>query len=638
MTFTTMTGGAVALGLAALALALYLLQRIRVRHEEVFVVTTLFWREALEESRARTLVERFRHPLAYALALLLGGLLWFAAAGPDHAREAGPRHVLLLDGSAGMALPGRFAAATAALERELEALPRDRTEVLWCGADVSTLLAPGEDRALLRARLAGHAPEAAPASVERALVARAGGGAGFVGSGYVERAASGARRADAGQAPRQSDAQLRCVVFGDAPVRAAAYTLALDAARGAGRELNVARAQAGAPAAPEAVGSGVTALGVSPSASGAWTTVDVLVAVRGVGAAERQVALTLADPSALPAGAASAGPSAAAAPAPPPDTLAGAVRTVLAPDHVELLLRDVPANGRMLQVALTPSDALAADDVASVLLPERPRIRVALAADLAAAIGGEALEALRSALAADSAVEVVPDRANANVVFTATADAAQPALVFASAADQVEAILLGHAPGLDSRDVIARALGELGLDRLDAATLAAELGRELAVGAAPLAAAGPARRVSLWRELVAPGVTGFLEERAFPLLIGRAVRWLAEAPSVTPYVAVGRTVPHRIADVASAVTASVELAEVARVADRGASLLLGALPPLAQPAGVLAPDADAYAPAGLPPVTASEGPGGWRALTWLLLVALVLTCAEWALFQRGRMP
>ena len=176
MSPTALTAAALLAGLVAVAAALYALQRLRVRHESRTVVTSLFWREATEETRARSLFERFRHPLAYAMALLCAGLLWLGAGRLDGERADGTRHVFLLDASAGMGRDAgsgtRFDLAVDALEAELADAPRDRTEVLWCGAHVRTLLAPGEDRSLLRPRLAGRLPDPAPASVGRALRSR----------------------------------------------------------------------------------------------------------------------------------------------------------------------------------------------------------------------------------------------------------------------------------------------------------------------------------------------------------------------------------------------------------------------------------------------------------------------------------
>ena len=82
MSFSNLPIGAVLAGIAALAGVLYALQRLRVRHRPVTVVTTLFWKEAVEETRARVLVHRFRHFWAYLLLLTIVSLLWIAIAAP----------------------------------------------------------------------------------------------------------------------------------------------------------------------------------------------------------------------------------------------------------------------------------------------------------------------------------------------------------------------------------------------------------------------------------------------------------------------------------------------------------------------------------------------------------------------------
>jgi len=562
MDLTYLSGGALGLGLAALALGLFAAQRLRLRHDEVLVPTTLFWRAALEETRARTLVERFRHPLAYALVLAVAGLLWLAVARPDAVRERGPRHVFLLDGSAGMAVPGRFEAAVTALERALAAAPRDRTEVLWCGADVHTLLAPGEDRALLRARLADRAPEAAPASVERALgerslapwLSEAGGAAAFT----------------------------RCVVFGDAPLRAVAAP-----------GLHVERADLGVPPAPALA---VTALGVAPAASGDWTRVDVLATVRGPGAAaaDGTPALTVrrADGALLDGALA---------------------RSELAPDHAEHVFLDVPADGATLTFQLDRPGAPAL----ALWLPERRRLRVGVDPGLSAAVGAEAAAALIAALDADVAVERTPEPPHD--LWVGDGGVGLPRLTFAPLAQQEEAIVVRHAPLQDSAAALAEALGELGLDRLDAAALAETLGRPIALGAAP----GPEREVALWRELVA--APAFLEDRGFPLLLGRAVRWLAAAPDVAPYAAVARPAPRRVGRPAPPGSArAVTLASPGAAPQLEFDWRLAA----ATAPGLLATPADGP----------TDGPGGWRPFTWILALALAGLVAEWALVQRGRVP
>ena len=49
------------------------LQYLRVRPRRTRVVTSLFWRQAVEQAKARTLFERFRHPRTYLL--LLAGVI-----------------------------------------------------------------------------------------------------------------------------------------------------------------------------------------------------------------------------------------------------------------------------------------------------------------------------------------------------------------------------------------------------------------------------------------------------------------------------------------------------------------------------------------------------------------------------------
>ena len=129
MSPTALSAAALLAGLVAVAAALYALQRLRVRHESRTVVTSLFWREATEETRARSLFERFRHPLAYAMALLCAGLLWLGAGRLDGERADGTRHVFLLDASAGM---GRDAGSGTrfdlAVDDAVLVCPRDRAE------------------------------------------------------------------------------------------------------------------------------------------------------------------------------------------------------------------------------------------------------------------------------------------------------------------------------------------------------------------------------------------------------------------------------------------------------------------------------------------------------------------------------
>jgi hypothetical protein len=312
--------GAAALGGLALAAILFGLQRLRVRHREQTVITNLFWREAVEEARARVLVERFRHPLAYLLLLTIGLAIWFAAAGPRTAERGERDQVLLLDGSAGMARAGRFEAALEALRQAAADAPRDATTVLWCGAEVRTLLLPGEDPRHLDGRLQGLAPEAAPASIERALLA------------LTSR--------------RDPERGLALRVAGDAPVDEDLLELLPD-------DVDVARLPSGS--LSEDPNAGVVALGVAPAASGAWDRVDVLVELAGP---ESMTSAFVGAVDGRPVSSKREGDL--------------------------LRFADLDADGSLFSLQLTGFDALAFDDVVEFVLPNRPRLRVMLGTTLPA--------------------------------------------------------------------------------------------------------------------------------------------------------------------------------------------------------------------------------------------------------------
>lgn len=290
MSLTHLTAGAFVAGLVALAGALFLLQRLRVRHRDVSVPTTMFWHEAVEEARARTLVRRFRHPWAYALAVVIATLLWAVVAGPRAEATRGRHHVLLLDGSAAMLEGDRFARAVDALILARAARPAARTTVLFCGATERTLLAPGESAVLLRPRLRGVAPEPSPPSIERTVRSIAAG---------------------------DDAAETTVVVFGVAPIRAESLALDPDG-------MVVARASIGEAGAGESP-PGIVAFGASEAASGDWTSVDLLVVVEGAAADEVRLD---GDPL---------------------DTLE---RTATADGRVRLIVRDVAARGEVVTASV----------------------------------------------------------------------------------------------------------------------------------------------------------------------------------------------------------------------------------------------------------------------------------------------
>ena len=71
MTFTLFSTFVTFIGIGVIAVGLALLQRLRVQHQEIEVVSTLFWQAAVKETRARVFVQRFRHWPAWLLLVLI---------------------------------------------------------------------------------------------------------------------------------------------------------------------------------------------------------------------------------------------------------------------------------------------------------------------------------------------------------------------------------------------------------------------------------------------------------------------------------------------------------------------------------------------------------------------------------------
>jgi hypothetical protein len=232
-------------GLAALAGVLFLLQRLRVRYQPRQVVTLLFWKEALEEARARVLVRRFRHPLAYALALLIGGILLLGFADPRGGGDASEDHVILVDGSARLGFDAWGTQVREAARDRAGSLPDAQRRVMWCGSRIRPLLLPEEPIQMLDARWEDLAAEACPSSIGRAI-------------DELVRTRNPAHTLIVHVAGAVPDpAMLALLPEG---VRVEAISLP-----------------------PAGTNRGITALGMSAAESGRWDRVDALVEVTGAG-------------------------------------------------------------------------------------------------------------------------------------------------------------------------------------------------------------------------------------------------------------------------------------------------------------------------------------------------------------------
>ncbi len=170
-------GTALALAAGA-AMALVLLHRLRVRPTEMRVITTMFWTQAAERTRARTLWQRFRHPLTFLMLLAFCLLLVLALLRPQWSQEPPARvyEVIVVDAGMTMAVQdgandsSRLDAACEAVLAESDRLSsQDRLAVVVADPVPRLLHRFEEPRAALPARLTSLKPATRPAAFDDAL-------------------------------------------------------------------------------------------------------------------------------------------------------------------------------------------------------------------------------------------------------------------------------------------------------------------------------------------------------------------------------------------------------------------------------------------------------------------------------------
>jgi hypothetical protein len=284
------------------------LQRIKVRHRRVEVNTTLFWRVAVEETRARVLLRRFRHPYAFALIALLSAFLWIAFAGKKVGAEGQPYRVLLIDGSGATATRKTHEdqkEAALAWAKESDSTGR---RILWCGATTRTLLAPGEEWSVFERRIEACEPERAGSTLLAALK-----------SLLLTQSDSGM------DVDVLTSSDLDLSALGALPKRVHVALLKTDATT-------------------QSAHSRILSLGLGDAQSADYGSVDAFVSAELVFGHTLTATLDRA-PLALRA-----------------NTETGA-------QH--FWLRDLPARGGLLRVATTPNDPNALDQVAERRLPQR---------------------------------------------------------------------------------------------------------------------------------------------------------------------------------------------------------------------------------------------------------------------------
>lgn len=559
----------VGVGAVVLTAILFALQRLRVRERIVAVAGASLWLQAARATPPRMLTERFRRWLAFLLALAIVLLLWLGAARPERTDAPGERvQVFYLDAAAPMLSGGAWADAKRALIADVAAVPARRRTVILGDADGATLLEPGEPVALLARRLDGTAAAARPSAFARWA------------RGFAARDASG------------RDVALR--YYGSAAALAAAR-----AGLPAGLLLSPGYV---VPAVPD--NRGIVALGASPAASGAWNRADVRITVAAADGAA-------VDPAAVRVTHADDG--------------IAAERLVPLGDG-RFVVRDVPADGAAFTVALS-GDGFPADDRATLTMPVRRPVRVALAPVVP--------DTLRAVVRADTGLALVA-AGNADVVIRRAGDGFggdKPALILTDPATQGDSFVFAT-DDADERVALSEGLDRLGLAELDAARLADDLRRPVAVGFAP----AKQRTIGVWAGVFAPG-SSFAGSRAMPLFVAQGLRWLAGPSPWIPFARADAPLIDQSARYGLAPDPA-----MARETLNG-EMIAGATAPY-RPGGrtlavsLLDRDTTIAAARPAPPVVAL--PGGTGGIDPLFAAAMLLAASllaiEWIAYRRGAMP
>jgi len=567
VSFVSWSTATVALGVLAITAMLFALQRLRVQRRRLGLAAAPLWSQAARAAPPRVLGGPFRRPLSFLLALVIALVLWLAASRPEPtAPPVGGVHLFYLDASALMTGGGAFARARTDLARQVAAVPPRARRVVLGDLSGTTLLEAGEDVALLPARLDGVRPGIYPSAFSRWM------------------------------AQRDLATPATVHYFGHRAV--------FDAAARAHGDV---RLVPGFLVDPVAVNRGIVELGVSPAASGAWDRADVLVTVTDSTARAPKaddLRLRLGDAAAVPA-------------------------RVEATGDGRFVLRDVPATGEVLEVALRHGDNFTVDDQATIRIPDRRPVRVAIGTGVPATI--------ERALRLDPAFRIVAPAAAQVVVRVAGASGDRlPSLILTDPVAE-PATFVVTSPADEGDVALADRMDALGLRGIDAAVLADDLGRTVALREGTPSAV---RSVHAWRSLFDER-TAFARSPALPLFVSQTLRWLAVPMPWIPYAKAGAPIVDQSAlyglaedpglrgqglgdDVYLSEAGRMEIAgrEVrVALADRETSRMAAARSTAASPTRDT-PGVD---------LIDLLFPG-------LLLLAFALLALEWRLFQRGWMP
>ncbi len=527
MTFTLFSTLVTFIGIGVIAVGLALLQRLRVQHQEIEVVSPLFWQVAVKETRARVFVQRFRHWPAWLLLVLISSLLWILIAGPRWVASEQMQHVVLLDGSVGDPVDSAADLDLAILKASK--LPMMSREIVHAGPQLQTLVRPGEPVELARRRRGG---EPVPTSTGLdwaldALAARAGEGK-----------------------------PLTIHIVGDAELDQRYLDALPD-------EVIVYRLDRGSEAGKPVL----SALGVSDAGSGSWQAVDVLFEPAVPDAFQlSELKITLEQ-----------------------EPWQGEIKSTTGGHYV---VSNVPASGGVLRLRY------GASEVGAITMPRREPIRVLFETGTP--------EVLNRVILLDPACIEVQGNSDLVVGESDSADLhlraeGKPAFQIETETDNAETALSGL-------------IDELALRQIDATALAEQSGRVVDVEVA----SGDQRKISVWKNLFSSSFN-FQQSRACPIFVARSIRWLANRPVLVPWAEQGMRLP----------VARPEFDRISEVTTTAADGRALQVTRLTRPVLVSAAVED------------SPGYGftaGLSVSVWIGVLVVIMLLAEWALYQRGRLP
>ncbi|HUS16570.1 MAG TPA: VWA domain-containing protein, partial [Chloroflexia bacterium] len=166
---------------ALLALPIIIFYMLRLRRQEITVSSSMLWRQVLQDRQANAPWQRLRRNLLLYVQLLVLAILVLALARPfvEGAGQTSGNLVLVIDGSASMqAQDGadvgtgstRFARAQGEAAALVDGLATGaRMTLILAGSTPLTVVSGGQDRAALRAAIAGLRPTNGPGNMVAAI-------------------------------------------------------------------------------------------------------------------------------------------------------------------------------------------------------------------------------------------------------------------------------------------------------------------------------------------------------------------------------------------------------------------------------------------------------------------------------------